>query len=320
MRPFNSYEQAQARITALAADSGLTPLEAGILRTVAYADVFDFPLTASEIHRFLIEVAATQTEVNAALHDGRLIPAHLAQHGGYFMLPERESLIEVRARRERSAEALWPIAHKYGRIIAKLPFVRMVAITGALAVDNPKDADDIDYLIITEPGRLWLCRALVIGVVKLAQQRGDVLCPNFFLSERALHITNQDLFSAHELAQMVPIAGDEPYQRMMKANRWMLDYLPNTNEQARRYEMLPVDRSVIKSGLEALMRTPMGGAIERWEMRRKIAKLTQRLGDLQTHEVAFSAERCQGHFDRHGEQTMSQYSLRLVQMDADDAG
>jgi hypothetical protein len=320
MRPFDSYEQAQARITALAADSGLTPLETGILRTVAYADVFDFPLTAAEIHRYLIGIAATQTEVNAALHDGPLIPAHLEHHGIFYVLPTRDALINLRAQRHQSAEALWPVARKYAQIIARLPFVRMIAITGALAVDNPKDADDIDYLIITESGRLWLCRALVIGVVKLAQRRGDVLCPNFFLSERALHIGDQDLFSAHELAQMIPVAGDESYQRMMQANRWMLDYLPNTNGQAHRFEMLPVDQSVVKSLLEALMRTPLGAVIEGWEMRRKIAKLSQRLGDVQTHEVVFSADRCQGHFDRHGEQTMSAYFLRLTQMDADNAG
>lgn len=319
MTVLKSYEQAEARITAQAADSGLTPLEAAILRTIAYADVFDYPLTGSEIHRFLIGVPATQTEVFAALQHERLMLHHLEMHGSYYTLPGRASLIPIRTRREESAQALWPAAQHYAAIIARLPFVRMVAVTGALAVDNPQEADDIDYLIITEPGRLWLCRALVIGVVKLAQRKGIVLCPNFFLSERALHIDEKSLFSAHELAQMVPLSGAPLYQQMMQANPWMLDFLPNTNGQVHHFALVTTGQHVLKSILEALLKTPLGTMLERWEMRRKIAKLTRRLGGTQTHEVVFSTDRCQGHFDRHGEHTMSAYSLRLHQLDDSDA-
>ena len=36
----------------------LTPLEYAILATVAYADVFDYPLTLLQLHRYLHSLAA----------------------------------------------------------------------------------------------------------------------------------------------------------------------------------------------------------------------------------------------------------------------
>src|SRR5205085_8843103 len=107
----------------------------------------------------------------------------------------------------------WHRAIHYGHIMGGLPFVRMVAVTGALAMDNIADGD-VDYLVVTEPGRLWLCRALIVGLVRVAALRGTELCPNYFLSERALVLHERNLFIAHEVAQMVPVAGLETYQRM----------------------------------------------------------------------------------------------------------
>ena len=63
-------------------------------------------------------------------------------------------------------------AVRYGLTIARLPFVRMVAVPGALTMDNVEPGDDVDYLIVTAPDRLWLCRAVVIElVVKPAARR-----------------------------------------------------------------------------------------------------------------------------------------------------
>jgi hypothetical protein len=202
----------------------------------------------------------------------------------------------------------------------------MVAVTGALAIDNVEPQADIDYLIVTEPGRLWLCRALVIAVVRRAARQGVVLCPNYFLSERAVALNDHSLFTAHELLQMVPVAGPETYRQMIAANAWSTTFLPNARPLAplsgvaveavppgeigrRRPTMVrDLEPSRWRTMAESLARLPPGGMVDRWEMRRKLRRFAAR---GITAEVAFNADCCKGHFEGHGQRIMAAYQERL---------
>ena len=108
--------------------------------------------------------AASRGSVRTALSTSPTLADLLSRNGRYITLAGRESAIETRRHRAAVSSAYWGRAVRYGRLIGGMPFVRMVAVTGALAMDNLAD-EDIDYLIVTEPGRLWLCRAVVVGVV-----------------------------------------------------------------------------------------------------------------------------------------------------------
>lgn len=288
-------------------------LAQAIVRAVAYADVFDYPPTVAEVHRYL-EVPATPAQVEAYLQDGLLTSGRLAFHEGYLTLPGREGIVAIRREREARAGVLWPRALTYGRWLAAVPFVRMVALTGSLAVNNPDERSDLDYLIITAAGRLWLCRAMVILLVRLAARRGDTLCPNYLLSEQALILEPQDYFVARELAQLVPLHGLELYHRLRRLNSWTAAFLPNANGppypaptrwNGSEVEVPPRWRRLA----EAVLRLPPADYLERWEMRRKVAKFRHRYPN-QT-EALFSADCCKGHFEGHAKRIISAYNERI---------
>ena len=303
-------------------DLALSALEAGILRAVSYADIFDFPLKAGEIHLKLVGLATAKDAVRSALHNSRSLARHLTYHQGYYVLAGREENVATRHGRFHASAALWARARLYGQRLARLPFVRLVAVTGALAVNNARPGDDIDYLIVTAPGRLWLCRALTILLVKRAARRGDLICPNYFLTTAALALPEHDLFTAHELLQMVPLFGFDVYKKMLALNPWASGFLPNAYlAQITRKYLLHGDQA-IKRVQEKALNTPPGDWLEQWEMKRKIAKFSRQMATLSTAagdqnrepqlvELFFSAERCKGHFDQHGRQTLAAYTKLL---------
>jgi len=283
-------------------------LERSILATAAYADIFDTPRTAAEMHRYLVGTQASPEQVSAGLAacaaSGRLVQA-----GDMYCLPGREAIVQTRQRRERAAARLWPRAAWYGRAISGLPFVRMVAVTGSLAVNNAECSADLDYLVVTRPGRLWLARAVVILLVRMAAQRGDRVCPNYFLSEQALALADRSLFAAHELVQMAPLSGTAVYRAMRRANPWADTFLPNAGGPGRLLPETPGWSRPVQATLEAALRTPPGGWLERWEMERKVRRFSRLVP--QHPEAEFGPDRCKGHFDDHGQRVRAAYALRL---------
>jgi hypothetical protein len=284
-----------------------------ILCTIAYSDVFDHPLTEAEIHTYLIEVPASRAEVHRALYADLLPARRLACREDHFMLPGREAALDLRRRRGEFSTRLWPHAVRYGRWIGHLPFVRMVAVTGSLAVDSADRQADLDYLIVTRPGRLWLTRALVILLVRLASRRGDTICPNYFLSEGALELPQRNLFTAHELAQMTPLVGTEVYGHMWRLNGWVRGFLPNVARRTDGTTLSGVYSEKIRPGLEALLQSRWAGRLEEWEMRRKQIRFGRQ---VHPHpEAAFGPDICKGHFDDHGQRILEAYQDRLRAME-----
>lgn len=281
--------------------------ERAAVQAVAYSDIFEYPLTAAEIHRYLPGVEFTRAELERLLRPGGLVPQHLSEQHGYYTLPGREATVETRLRRECDAARLWPRALHYGRLIASLPFVRMVAVTGELAVNNVQPGSDIDYFIVTEPGRLWMTRLLTIGVVRYAAPRGDVVCPNYLVSEQALVLDDRNLYTAHEIAQMVPVTGFATYRRLRELNGWVEEFLPNAGGPPTVAGSCPHGKPARRAA-EAALRTRTGAWLERWEMERKVRKLTGEHG-FQA-EASFTSDWCKGHVGGHEGRILERFDER----------
>ena len=265
-----------------------------IQATIAYADLFDFPLEPEEVWRDLIGIAAGGTR------SGR--PSTRWRFRVSWRSMDRTSSCRAGwtwrrpGRSGADAARLWPVARRLGGLIGLLPFVRMVAATGSLAADNPDAAADLDYLIVTAPvgsgwSAPWRWRSCVSPAGK------DPVCPNYLLTTRALTLDHQDLFTAHELLQAVPVFGRAVYREMLDQNSWSARWLPNRYRRGDgRDGRTPAHHPVQRIG-EALLSGPVGGRLEAWEANRK----RQRLGAV-GGGARFTADTCEGHYGQHRRQ------------------
>lgn len=185
-----------------------------MLKTVVYADIFDYPLSGKELNRFLIS--------------GDSLPKIKKN---YYCLPGRGRLIALRRKRGVFSRQKWPLAVKAAKTLALVPWIRMVAVTGALAMGNADKDDDIDLMVITSKNRLWLSRLLSLGLIfprlRRAKKVNNRVCLNLWLDETALTLEHQDLYTAHELCQARPVLNrGQTYQKFIGANLWYKKFLP----------------------------------------------------------------------------------------------
>ena len=80
-------------------------------------------------------------------------------------------------------------AKVYAAKIIRLPFVRMVVLTGSVATGEATQKSDIDFLIVTKKRRIYLARAIIVVMAKIwGEYRSNnnvagKLCLNWFLSD-----------------------------------------------------------------------------------------------------------------------------------------
>lgn len=207
-------------------------LGSAVEKTVRYAEFFDFPLTETELRQYLIGEKAPSS----------LPLGSLARVGEFVMRPGREKLAAVRVKRSLYSQKKIARAIKVAHFLRIFPGVRMVGLTGSVAAHNAVKLDDIDLLIVTAAGRLWMTRAIIFVTLRIlglkrpdnflshynAENR-DKLCFNMWLEDSpgGLATRYQDLYTAYEVCLMKPLLGGETYYRFLKANRWTVQFLPN---------------------------------------------------------------------------------------------
>lgn len=236
MQPLLQVQVSPAVLT-LPADASLSLADA-IVATVAFFDCEDYPLTGTEIHRWLWRSSASLVQVLEALPvlvaDGRL-----QQTDAFYTLPGREQIIWTRHERYRVAERKYAYARRAARLLRYLPSVRMVAVCNNAAYSNARAKSDIDLFIITAPGRVWWTRLWCVLLLQLAGLRrhgsrvADRCCLSFYLAADRLDIADlalrpQDPYLVYWLATLSPIYDrGGTFAAWWQANTWIREALPN---------------------------------------------------------------------------------------------
>jgi hypothetical protein len=204
-----------------------TAEQSEILRTLLYFDVFRYPLTEAEIFEnssLSVPPEKFSAELSALIDSGFVI-----RKGDYIMCLGRSNAdIAIRQRGNRGASDIMPVAIQYSAKIAAFPFVESVCISGSLSKNYFDEKSDVDFFIITKPGRLWLCRTFLILKYKLLPKRlKKYWCTNYFISSDDLALPDRNAFTATELAFLKPMVNYNGYKELIDQNQWYREKFPN---------------------------------------------------------------------------------------------
>lgn len=214
-----------------------TPLSKSILRTLLYFDIFKYPLTTEEVFHRLQTNHVTADDVREELK--RMSKQSQVYSFDNFYSVQNNPLLEKRRKQGNLlAQKCLKLAEDKARLIASFPFVRAVMVSGSLSKEYMDEKSDLDFFIITKPKRLWIARTFLVFYKRLFLSGSHkFFCVNYFVDEEHLEIEEKNLFTATELATLMPLYGKEYYAKLIEANRWITHYLPNFIP--RRTEQIP---------------------------------------------------------------------------------
>jgi hypothetical protein len=207
--------------------------ELAFLRSVTYASLFDYPLTLAQLHASLVEVRADAPSVAAWWCNSAFLQATVAHRDGLYFPAGRSDLLVTRSRREALSRDLLERDRRVLSLVAHMPFVRMVALSGSLAHLNAERSADLDLFVITAPGRVWSVTLAVLVISRLLGWRKR-MCLNYVISQRAMTIAPMDLFSANQIIHLRPLVGHDVFEQFVDANPFVTRFYPNFDAHAQR--------------------------------------------------------------------------------------
>ena len=284
-----------------------------ILQTLIYSDIFDYPLTKDEIWKFLIAKKIDRKSFDKILKSN--LPDKIVFKNNLYCLIGREKVGQARITRKRESQEKIVIAQKIIRQLSFLPTIQFIGISGALSLENSSRDDDIDLFVVTSKGSLWLTRlAIIILLLLMGRYRrrnqeivSDKICLNMLIDESALSFPKirQNLYTAHEIVQMMPIfERGGTYNKFISANKWVGKFLPNAfHRGTKRNYTRKYAESFISVVLRSVLRL---SAIEKvakklqiWYMKKQMTNET-----ISSNMLAFHP------FD-YKKQVLSEYKKRL---------
>jgi hypothetical protein len=274
-----------------------------ILSTVIYYNILDYPLTAFELWQYLIADEGDATPKNKCalgkiieVLESEEIKNNLEEYRGFYFLRGRKDLVAKRIQSDKDSIPKFKIAERAARWMRFVPFVRMVAVTGTLAMKNPERNSDIDFFVVLERRRIWTGRLWVtivvhfLGIRRHKEKIKNRICLNYFITTGNLEIERQDLFAANEYAFIYPLfaypnryakrggRGFDTFQKFCSANReWINRFKPNWEapeiEPAKYFTEHSGISQFIQRTAETLINFLGGDIMEAWLKEKQIEKI-----------------------------------------------
>ena len=232
-----------------------------ILATLAYFEIFNYPVTSFELFQFL-QVSCNYSDLCKTLHilvDEKII----FRFEEFYCLHYDENMIIRRRERNQKAKTLLKTADNAAGILYNFPFVKGIGVSGSLSKNCADEHDDIDFFLIIEKNRLWLTRTILHIFKKLTflVKKEHFFCMNYLVDEEALEIEEKNIYTATETVTVLPFRGKEAFERFYASNSWANKYLPN---HVLRVSHINEKKSYpFKKAMEWLLRNPVSNLLEK---------------------------------------------------------
>lgn len=223
-----------------------TYLRNSILATVIYYDIFDYPLTLVEIHKYLvnpgrlskIQGGIGEIKLSDIIDElDRLVdPGVINEKNGFYFLNGRINLYELRIERDKISAGKWKKFLWVVKFLALAPYLRGVFASGSMAIDNTTEESDFDVLVIVRSGRLYTCRFFLwmissfLGVRRKKDQKiaPNKLCFNHYITDDSLYINHESIFNAQTYINLKPaMIRSELFDKFYAENLWLNNYAYN---------------------------------------------------------------------------------------------
>lgn len=228
-----------------------------IIATLKFFDLQSFPLTAFEVHQYLVtdmQILHSKIDDKYELKTGELEHSSPAVHldtiltqlyiltreervvckDGFYALAGREGIIRDRLRNYLNGLKREKLIKRYLIPTKNIPFVRGIALAGSQALGQQRKTSDIDLLIITDPNYMWTARTLlmiwfqIFGVRRHGNKTANRFCLNHYLSNPREVDAERNLYKAMEYTKLRSVVYPKGILEFQKANeKWIHQFFPN---------------------------------------------------------------------------------------------
>lgn len=247
-----------------------------VLRTLIFYDLFGCPLRIEELalRTFGGLPERWRADAQAMIASDPLLSRHVTVARGYAFLRTVTPDFDRWAAADRSRSDAIRRYAKWVRLMCRIPFVRMVAVTGSLAFPMPSGTPDCDLFVVTSRDRLWIAVAMSRFVFfrilpRLRLIRYGEICPNYMIDDLSSIEPNGDLFDSMQLAAMHRVVGRARYLELVANNKGRRRFFPHWQPPAPLLESpVRMPPGEVQRLLELVLRPlPLDG-INRWLFRR----------------------------------------------------
>jgi len=207
----------------------LKHIKDNILKILLYYDIFSHPLKNEEIFTFLGENSISKQEVDNVLSSSsKETENSFGEKDGFYYIKPNLDNISKRLLKEKYSMKVWKAARFVTHIIKRFPYVRAVMVTGSLSKNSSDKTSDLDFMVITAPGRLWISRTLLTLFKKIFLLNSyKYFCINYYVTENELEIKDRNVYTATEIATIKGTYNTILTNGFIEKNSWIKNYFPN---------------------------------------------------------------------------------------------